>query len=102
MDVDPRRLREANRELLAFYDSPEYRQLFAGYRAPSVEAAYSARQAAADGYRRWDAHAAPDGDDWELLNVHRAPDEQILSDVARRTVEAQAALADEYRARLGG
>jgi hypothetical protein len=102
MNIDPRQLREVNRELVAFYDSPEYRQLFAGYRAPSVEITYRAREGSAQFYRRWNAGTAPENEEWDILKTDPRPDDEILSQVAQKTVNAQAALADEYQARLQG
>jgi hypothetical protein len=93
-------LKELNWSLLAFYDSPEYRQLFAAYYAPSVEASYRAREAAASRYRRHEEVDQPETGAWDILAEGHVTNDAILRDVDATAAAKQSEFAAAYVAEL--
>jgi hypothetical protein len=99
-------LREFNQRLVAAYDSPEYRQLFAAYSAPSVSASYRRREAQGSEYRRYGPLAQPKTDSWDILTDEPLPgfamvtDEDEEPDPDTATVAIQSEFAAVYFAGL--
>jgi hypothetical protein len=93
-------LRELNCALVTFYDSPEYRQLFAAYCAPPVEASYRRREAVAARYRRYGPLVQPETRSWDILTEEHVTGDAILRDVDAAALARQSEFAADYAAEL--